>query len=154
VALVLSRQDIPTLDRNRYAQANGLRLGAYLVDEAAGGTPDLILIATGSELHLALAAKDELSRRGIRANVVSMPCWKLFDKQPQKYRDSVFPPQVTKRLAIEAGSPLGWHRYLGTGGDILAVEQFGASAPGEIVLREYGFTVENVCQKALALLGT
>jgi transketolase len=80
-----------------------------------------------------------------------MPCWKLFDMQPQGYRDSVFPPQVTKRLAIEAGSPQGWHRYLGTGGDIIGVEQFGASAPGEIVLREYGFTVENVCQRALAL---
>ena len=151
VALVLSRQEIPTLDRNRYAPADGLRRGAYLVDETAGGTPDLILIATGSELHLALAAKDELARRDVRANVVSMPCWKLFDRQPQEYRDSVFPPQVTKRLAIEAGSPQGWHRYLGTGGDILAVEQFGASAPGEIVLREYGFTVENVCQRALAL---
>jgi transketolase len=151
VALVLSRQDIPTLDRNRYAPANGLRRGAYVVDENAGETPDLLLIATGSELHLALAVKDELARRDVRANVVSMPCWKLFDMQPQGYRDSVFPPQVTKRLAIEAGSPQGWHRYLGTGGDIIGVEQFGASAPGEIVLREYGFTVENVCQRALAL---
>jgi transketolase len=151
VALVLSRQDIPTLDRNHYAPADGLRRGAYVVDESAGGTPDLILIATGSELHLALATKDELAKRDVRANVVSMPCWKLFDRQPQGYRDSVFPPQVTKRLAIEAGSPQGWHRYLGTGGDILAVEQFGASAPGEIVLREYGFTLENVYQRALAL---
>jgi transketolase len=115
--------------------------------------PDLILIATGSELHLALAAQDDLARRNVRASVVSMPCWKLFDRQPQAYRDSVLPPQVTKRLAIEAGSPLGWHKYVGTKGDILAVEQFGASAPGEIVLREYGFTVENVCRKALALLG-
>jgi transketolase len=114
--------------------------------------PELILIATGSELHLALAAQDDLARRNIRASVVSMPCWKLFDLQPQAYRDAVLPPQVTKRLAIEAGSPLGWHKYVGTAGDILAVEQFGASAPGEIVLREYGFTVENVCRKALALL--
>ncbi len=82
-----------------------------------------------------------------------MPCWQLFDQQPQEYRDSVLPPRVTKRLAIEAGSPLGWHRYVGDGGDILGVERFGASAPGEIVLREYGFTVENVCRMALSLLG-
>ncbi len=153
VVLILSRQNIPTLDRNRYAPAEGLRRGAYVVAAVTGGMPDLILIATGSELHLALAAQDELARRDVRASVVSMPCWKLFDRQPQAYRDSVLPTQVTKRMAIEAGSPLGWHKYVGTAGDILAVEKFGASAPGEIVLREYGFTVENVCRKALALLG-
>jgi transketolase len=153
VALILSRQNIPTLDRNRYAPAEGLRHGAYVVADAAGGKPDLILIATGSELHLAVAAQEELARQDIRARVVSMPSWQLFDWQPQEYRDSVLPLQVTKRLAIEAGSPLGWHRYVGTGGDILGVEQFGASAPGEIVLREYGFTAENVCRKVLALLG-
>ncbi|MDD2735108.1 MAG: transketolase [Desulfuromonadaceae bacterium] len=153
VALVFSRQNIPTLDRMRYAPAEGLRRGAYVVADVSDGMPDIILIATGSELHLALAAQDELAQRDVRASVVSMPCWKLFDVQPQTYRDSVLPPQVTKRLAIEAGSPLGWHKYVGTAGDILAVDDFGASAPGEIVLREYGFTVENVCRKALALLG-
>lgn len=152
VALILSRQNIPTLDRMHYAPAEGLRCGAYVVADVTGGIPDLILIATGSELHLALAAQDELARQDIRVSVVSMPSWELFDRQPQDYRDGVLPPQVTKRLAIEAGSPLGWHKYVGTAGDILAVEQFGASAPGEIVLREYGFTVENVCRKALALL--
>ncbi|MDD2542774.1 MAG: transketolase C-terminal domain-containing protein, partial [Desulfuromonadaceae bacterium] len=154
VALILSRQNILTLDRLRYAPAEGLRRGAYIVADAAGGNPDLILIATGSELHLALTAQEDLYRLDVRASVVSMPCWKLFDGQPQAYRDSVLPPQVTKRLAIEAGSPLGWHKYVGTAGDILAVEHFGASSPGEIVLREYGFTVENVCQRALALLGS
>jgi transketolase len=153
VALILSRQNIPTLDRMRYAPAEGLKRGAYVVAAVTGGMPDLILIATGSELHLALAAQDDLAQRNVRASVVSMPCWKLFDEQPQSYRDLVLPPQVTKRLAVEAGSPLGWHKYVGTAGDILAVEQFGASAPGEIVLREYGFTVENICRKALALLG-
>ncbi|MDD2582200.1 MAG: transketolase [Desulfuromonadaceae bacterium] len=153
VALILSRQNMPTLDRSRYAPASGLKRGAYIVSDVAGGEPDLILIATGSELHLALAAQDELARQHIRASVVSMPCWNLFDQQPQEYRDSVLPPHVTKRLAIEAGSPLGWHRYVGDSGDILGVERFGASAPGEIVLREYGFTVENVCQMALSLLG-
>jgi transketolase len=154
VALILSRQNIPTLDRNRYAPAEGLRQGAYVVSDAAGGKPDLVLIATGSELHLAVAAQEELARQNIYARVVSMPCWQLFDNQPREYRDSVLPPELMKRLAIEAGSPLGWHRYVGIDGDILAVEQFGASAPGEIVLREYGFTVENVCQRARALLGS
>ncbi len=153
VALVFSRQNIPTLDRMRYAPAEGLRNGAYVVAPSAGGMPDLMLIATGSELHLALAAQDELALQKVHASVVSMPCWELFDMQSQEYRDSVLPPQVTKRLAIEAGSPLGWHKYVGTAGEILAVEQFGASAPGEIVLREYGFTVANVIRKAFALLG-
>jgi transketolase len=153
VALILSRQNIPTLDRNRYAPAEGLRRGAYVVSGAAGGKPDLVLIATGSELHLAVAAQAVLARRDIHASVVSMPCWELFDKQPQGYRDSVLPRQATKRLAIEAGSLLGWHRYVGDEGDILGVDRFGASAPGETVLREYGFTVENVCRMALALLG-
>lgn len=152
VALILSRQNIPTLDRSRYAPADDLRLGAYILTDAAGGKADLILIATGSELHLAVAAQEELGRRDIRVRVVSMPAWHLFDQQPQEYRDSVLPPQVTKRLAIEAGSPFGWHRYVGADGDILGVDRFGASAPGEIVLREYGFTVENICRKALALL--
>jgi transketolase len=152
VALILSRQNIPTLDRNRYAPAEGVRQGAYVVSDAAGGKPDLVLIATGSELHLAIAAQEELARQNIHVRVVSMPCWQLFDKQPKEYRDSVLPQVLMKRLAIEAGSPLGWHKYVGTAGDILAVEQFGASAPGEIVLREYGFTVENVCQRSLALL--
>jgi transketolase len=153
VALILSRQNMPTLDRNRYAPAEGVRRGAYVVADAAGGKPDLVLIATGSELHLAVAAQEELARRNIRARVVSMPSWRLYDKQPQEYRDSVLPPQVTRRLAIEAGSPLGWHRYVGSGGDILGVDRFGASAPGEVVLREFGFTVENVCQRAITLLG-
>jgi transketolase len=153
VALILSRQNIPTLDRNRYAPAEGLRRGAYVVAAAAGGKPDIVLIASGSELHLAAAAQDVLARRDIHASVVSMPSWELFDKQPQEYRNTVLPPHVTKRLAIEAGSPLGWHQYVGDGGDILGVDRFGASAPGEIVFREYGFTVENVCRMALTLLG-
>ena len=153
VALILSRQNIPTLDRSHYASAEGLRRGAYVVADAMRGKSDLVLIATGSELHLAVAAQDELARRDIRARVVSMPCWQLFDKQTQEYRDSVLTPLVAKRLAIEAGCSIGWHRYVGAGGDILGVDRFGASAPGEIVLREYGFTVENVCRRALTLLG-
>lgn len=153
VALILSRQNIPTFNRSHYALADGLRRGAYVLADAVGGKPDLIMIATGSELHLAVAAQEELARRDIHVRVVSMPSWLLFDRQPHDYRNSVLPPQVPKRIAIEAGSPLGWHRYVGGGGDVISVEQFGASGPGEIVLREYGFTVENVCRRALTLLG-
>jgi transketolase len=152
VALILSRQNIPTLDRGRYAPADGLSKGAYILAEAAGAKPDLVLIATGSELHLAVAAQEELARQEIHVRVVSMPAWDLFDRQPQEYRDAVLPPHV-KRLAIEAASPFGWHRYVGLDGDIIGVDHFGASAPGEVVLREYGFTTEEICRRALALLG-
>jgi transketolase len=152
VALVLSRQNLPTLDRGRYAQAAGLRRGAYILADAEGGSPELLLIATGSELSLALAAREELRAEKIRARVVSMPSWELFDEQPLEYRESVIPPQVKARLAIEAGSPHGWHRYVGDGGEVLGVERFGASAPGEVMLCEFGFTVENVRQRAVALL--
>ncbi len=152
VALVLSRQNLPTIDRGRYAPAAGLRRGGYILADAEGGPPELLLIATGSELSLALAAWEELRAEKIRARVVSMPSWELFDEQPLEYRESVIPPQVKARLAIEAGSPQGWHRYVGDGGEVLGVERFGASAPGEVMLREYGFTVENVRQRAVALL--
>ncbi len=151
-AIVLSRQDIPTLDRVRFAPAAGLHRGAYILADAEGGAPDLILIASGSELSLAVAAQEKLLAGGLRARVVSMPCWELFDEQPPEYRSAVLPPQVKARLVIEAGSPQGWRAYAGDSGDILGVERFGASAPGGTVLREYGFTVENVCRRALALL--
>ncbi|WP_279342380.1 transketolase [Geotalea sp. SG265] len=153
VALILSRQNIPTLDRDTCAPAQGLSRGAYILRDGAGAQPDIILIATGSELHLAAQAQQELERRNVRTRVVSMPCWQLFDEQPPEYRNAVLPPQVTKRLAIEAGSPLGWCRYVGTEGDIVGIERFGASAPGDVVLRELGFTVDNVCRRALKLLG-
>jgi transketolase len=152
VALVLSRQNLPTLDRARFAPAAGLKRGAYILAEAAGGQPDLILMATGSEVSLALAAQERLQEENVRVRVVSMPSWELFDEQKQEYRDVVIPPQITARLAVEAGSPQGWHRYTGSGGAVLGVDRFGASAPGDVVLREYGFTVENVCQLALGLL--
>jgi transketolase len=152
VALVLSRQNLPTIDRSRFAPAEGLRRGGYILADAEGGSPELLLIATGSELSLALAARDALVTEKIRARVVSMPSWELFDEQPLEYRDSVIAPKVMARLAIEAGSPQGWHRYVGDGGEVLGVERFGASAPGEVMLREFGFTVENVRQLAVALL--
>ena len=152
VALVLSRQNLPVLDRGSVAPADGLWRGGYVLADAAGETPDLILIATGSELSLAMAARERLAAKEIRARVVSLPSWELFDEQPREYRDAVLPPRVDKRLAIEAGSPQGWHRYVGMEGEIIGVERFGASAPGNVVLREYGFTVENVCERAVALL--
>ena len=151
-ALILSRQVLPTLDRNLHAPAAGLRRGGYVLAEAGVDVPDLILIATGSEVSLALAARERLQAANVHARVVSMPSWELFDEQPPEYRDSVLPPQVKARLAIEAGSPMGWHRYTGDGGDVIGVEQFGASAPGGEVLREYGFTVENVTERALAIM--
>jgi transketolase len=153
VALVLSRQSVPTLDRARYAAADGLLRGGYTLADAEGGAPELILIATGSEVSLALAAREKLLEKGVLARVVSLPSWELFEEQPEDYRDLVLPPKLTARLAIEAGSPQGWHRYVGLQGAVLAVERFGASAPGEVVLREYGFTVENVCRLAFAQLG-
>lgn len=152
VALILSRQNLPVLDRDIYAPADGLRRGGYVLADVAGGHPELIIIATGSELALALAAREKLDDHNIRARVVSLPSWELFDEQPQEYRDSVLPPQVCKRIAIEAGSPQGWHRYVGMQGEVIGVERFGASAPGEIVMREYGFTVGNVCERVLKLL--
>lgn len=154
VALVLTRQNLPTLDRTRFAAAEGLQRGAYILADAPNGHPDLILIASGSEVKLIVAAREELMKKNIQARVVSMPSWELFDAQPQEYRDNVFPPSkpAPPRLAVEAGVSQGWHRYVGDGGDIISVDRFGASAAGEVVLREYGFTVENVCQRALALL--
>jgi transketolase len=153
VALVFSRQSVPTLDRTRYASGQGLRRGAYLLSEAPGGDPDLILIASGSEVALALAAQEALLKQGAHACVVSMPSWELFDVQAQEYRDAVLPPAIRARLAIEAGSPLGWRNYVGEGGAVIGVDHVGASAPGEIVMDKYGFNVANVCREALAWLG-
>lgn len=153
VALVLSRQAVPTLDRSLYAGAEGTARGGYVLAEAPDGPPQLILIATGSELSLAVEARLLLARDGVRARVVSLPSWELFDEQPRDYRDAVLPPGVTARLSIEAGSPQGWHRYVGSGGALLAVEDYGASAPGEVVLSEYGFTAQRVCSLALELVG-
>jgi len=153
VALVLSRQNLPTLDRGALAPAEGLRRGAYVLADAANGEPNVILIATGSEVALMVAARQRLLEKQIQARIVSMPSWELFDVQPQEYRDSVLPPRMTARLAVEAGTSQGWHRYTGERGDVLAVDRFGASAPGEVLMREYGFTAENVCARVLALLG-
>jgi len=152
VALALTRQNVPVFDRTRYAPAEGLRRGAYIMAEAEGGKPDLILIATGSEVQLALAAREELAKRGIAARVVNMPSWELFDRQSAEYQESVLPPEVTARLAVEAGVSQGWHRYVGPAGEVISLERFGASAPYQVAMRNLGFSVENVVARALALL--
>ena len=152
VALILTRQNVPTLDRTQCATADGLRQGAYVLADAPNGKPDVILIASGSEVGLIMAARQTLQERNVMARVVSMPSWELFNAQPRSYRDQVLLPSIRARLAVEAGASQGWHRYIGDGGDALGVDRFGASAPGDIVMREYGFTAENVCKRAQALL--
>jgi len=155
-ALALTRQNLPPIDRSRFARADGLRRGAYVLAEAGGAPdavrPDLILIATGSEVWLALAARDLLEAEGIATRVVSMPCWELFSEQDQAYRDQVLPHEVRARLAVEAASPFGWREWVGDAGEVVGVERFGASAPGEEVLEHYGFTADNVAGRARALL--
>jgi transketolase len=152
VVLVLTRQSVPTLDRQRYASADGLRQGAYVLSDAPSGKPELILIASGSEVGLMVAAAERLQGQGVAVRCVSMPSWELFEALPQADRDRVLLPTVAARLAIEVGVSQGWDRYIGPRGDMLSVERFGASAPGGVVLREYGFTVDNVCARAMALL--
>lgn len=151
VALILSRQKLPVLDKEGYAISEGVKNGAYILEDS-DGTPGIILIATGSEVHPALAAKTILSKKGISARVVSMPSRELFEKTPQEYKDKVLSPDVTIRIAIEAGVSLGWERYTGPQGKIVSISRFGASAPGDRVMAEFGFTAENIAQKALALL--
>ncbi len=158
-ALALTRQKVPVIDRTKFAPADGLRRGAYILAEAgdaqtdvAGITPQLIVIATGSEVSLALEAREKLEAEGIATRVVSMPCCELFDEQPEDYRNEVLPPSVTARLSIEAGVRQGWDRYVGSAGGFVALDRFGASSPGDVALRELGFNVENVLAQAKALL--
>lgn len=151
-ALALTRQNIPILDRAKYPPATELKRGAYILADSEG-KPDIILIATGSEVHVALEARDKLAEKGIRARVVNMPSWELFERQPKEYRDKVLPPEVTARLAIEAGVSQGWERYVGPAGDVVSVERFGASAPYKVLFEKYGFTAENVVTKALDVMG-
>jgi transketolase len=150
VALALTRQNVPTLDRKKCGDAEGLRRGAYILADAPGGKPDIILIGTGSEVQLVLGAREKLAQQNISARVVSMPSWELFDEQPREYRDAVLSLPLDRRLAVEAGSPQGWHRYVG---DVVGVDRFGASAPGNVVMEKLGFTVDNVVARALALSG-
>jgi transketolase len=152
-ALVLTRQKLPVLDRAIYAPADGLARGAYVLADAPGGRPELILIGTGSETPLVAQAHAALVKEGVPARVVSMPSWELFDAQPADYREAVLPRGVRRRLAVEAASPFGWERWVGDAGAVLGITRFGASAPGEVNMREFGFTAENVVSRARALLG-
>jgi len=153
-ALALTRQKVAPIDRNRFAPATGLRRGGYVLAEAedADETPKLILIATGSEVSLALEAREKLQQEGIPTRVVSLPCWELFDEQPVEYRDQVLPPSVGARLSIEAGASQGWHRYVGAYCDVIGLDRFGGSAPGDVALHELGFNLENVLTRARALV--
>jgi transketolase len=150
--LALTRQKVPVIDRSAYAAASGLRQGGYVLADAEGAEPRLILIATGSEVSLALDARTQLQQAGIPTRVVSMPCCELFDDQSKDYRDEVLPPSIGARLAIEAGVRQGWDRYVGSAGDVLSLDRFGASAPGDVALKNLGFNVENVVKRARELL--
>jgi transketolase len=153
VGLVLTRQKLPVLDRATLGPAADTVRGAYVLADAQSGTiPELILIATGSEVSLALEAHRRLSDEGTRSRVVSIPSWELFEAQPKEYRDSVLPPGVTARVSVEAASPFGWERWVGPAGAIIGVDHFGASAPGPVVMEHYGFTVEHVVEVARRVL--
>ena len=151
VSLILTRQALPTLDRQRYAAASGLARGAYVLADAAGGTPEVLLLATGSEVALCVDAHEQLMREGIRSRVVSMPSWELFDRQPQAYRDAVLPPRVTARVSVEQASTMGWERYVGSQGRMIGMHTFGASAPLKELQRRFGFTPEHVVTVAREL---
>jgi transketolase len=151
--LALSRQPLPTLDRGKYASASGVAHGAYVLADAPGGKPEVILIASGSEVSLAVEAHEKLLSEGIRSRVVSMPSWDIFDHQTKEYRDSVLPPDVTARVAIEQASTFGWERYVGTSGHTIGMNTFGASAPLKELQRKFGFQPDEVVAAAKNQLG-
>lgn len=151
VAIVLTRQDLPVIDQSKYSNASGLLKGAYILSKATE-KPQLILIGTGSEVQLLLEAQTILSGEGIAANVISMPSWELFDKQPADYKESILPAAIKKRLAVEAGTTLGWQQYVTDEGAVIGIDTFGSSAPADALFKEYGFTVENIVEKAKQLL--
>jgi transketolase len=154
VRLALTRQAVATLDRTRCSSAEGLRRGAYILSDSATTPPALIMMASGSEVGLIVAAAERLDAEGVAVRCVSMASWDLFESQPRSYRDEVLPPGVSARLAVELGVRQGWDRYVGARGDMLGIDRFGASAPGEVLLDKYGFTVDNVVALATKLLAT
>jgi transketolase len=153
VALILSRQALPTLDRSVYAPASGVAKGAYVLAGDPNETPEVILMASGSEVSLAVSAYEQLAGDGIKARVVSMPSWELFDRQSQEYRDSVLPPDVTARVVIEQASSFGWHRWAGVKGEVIAMSTFGSSAPLKDLQSKFGFTPEAVVAAAKRQIG-
>ena len=152
IALVLTRQKLPTFDRTSLGAASGVARGGYVLKEAEGGSPKALLLATGSEVHVALDAAGILEAEGTPTRVVSLPSWELFEQQDDAYRDEVLPPNVTARVAVEAAAGFGWERYTGRRGRIIGMTRFGASAPYEILMKEFGFTAENVAAKARELV--
>ena len=152
-AVVMTRQKLPIFDREKYARASGLQRGAYVMADADDGRPDVIIMATGSEVQLAVDAREKLAGDGIKARVVSFPSWELFEKQPQSYRDSVLPPDVKARVSVEAASPLGWREWVGDQGIVIGLDRYGASAPGEVVMTKLGFTTEHVVEAARKVMG-
>ncbi|MBS1597743.1 MAG: transketolase [Bacteroidetes bacterium] len=151
VALILTRQGLPVIDREKYEKANALERGAYILSESEG-EPQVILIATGSEVHLLLKTQEKLKGESIASRVVSMPSWELFERQKEEYKEKIFPKNIRKRLAVEAGSPLGWHKYVTDDGDVLGINRFGESAPGDEVMKEFGFTVDNIVDRVRKML--
>ena len=151
--LVLTRQAMPTFDRTKYAPASGVAKGAYVLADAAGGKPDVILMASGSEVSLCVDAYEKLKGEGIKARVVSMPSWELFERQDAAYRESVLPANVTARVSVEMASAFGWERYTGPKGKIIGMRSFGASAPLKDLLKKFGFSTDNVIAAAKEVLG-
>jgi transketolase len=145
---------LPTLDRARLASAAGVARGAYVLADAAGGAPELIVIASGSELAIAFKAYEQLQAEGLRIRLVSMPCWELFEDQPESYREQVFPAHCRARIAIEAGSPFGWERYVGQSGRVLGINSFGASAPAAKLYEKFQLTASAICRVAHEMLAT
>jgi transketolase len=152
VAMILTRQKVPTFDRGKLAPAAGVARGAYVLSEATGGPPQVLLLATGSEVATALAAQEKLQTQGIRARVVSMPSWELFLEQTPEYRESVIPREVPVRVSMEAGSTLGWHRWVGDRGIAIGLDRFGASGPGPVLLKQFGLTADHIVKAATGLL--
>jgi transketolase len=153
IALALTRQNLPTLDRKKYAPAHGLSRGAYILSDAEGGKPEVILIASGSEVHVALEAAEKLRNGGTSVRVVNMTSWELFDGQPDDYRNEVLPPETKVRVAIEAGVTQGWHRYIGDQGEVIGIDHFGASAPYKVLFEKFALTADRLAEKALGLIG-
>jgi transketolase len=149
---VLSRQPVPTLDRTRYAPASGVAKGAYVLADSPGANPEIIFIATGSEVSVAIEAHEQLRAGGVRSRVVSMPSWDIFEHQPQAYRDSVLPPGVKARIAVEQASTFGWERYVGTEGRVIGMKTFGASAPLKELQKKFGFDPDHLVAAAKELL--
>ena len=148
VCLILSRQALPTLDRSKYAAASGLARGGYVLAEAPDGNPEVLLLGTGSEVALCVAAHDLLGQEGVRSRVVSLPSWELFDRQDQAYKDAVLPPSVRARVSVEQGSTLGWERYVGSTGRAVGMRTFGSSAPLKELQKKFGFEPGNVVSAA------